>query len=235
MSLYPIPLKLSVIIPVYNEESTVGEVIQKVRSVDIPKEIIVVDDGSTDKTAQAIEKEKKKKGDKIRAYYSPVNFGKGAGIRIGYKFAMGDIIIIQDADLELNPNEYSQLIKPILEGKSKVVYGSRFKRSNKNIRLITRIGNKFVTSLFNLLYGAKLTDIATGYKVLKREVVKSLNLRAVGFDIEPEMTAKIYKKGIKIIEVPVKYNPRVGEGKKINYFRDTVKYILTIFKYRIFD
>jgi len=115
-------MKLSVIIPVYNEESTVSEVIKKVRDVDIDKEIIVIDDGSTDRTAQEIEKAKKKKGDKLRVFYNPVNFGKGAGIRIGYKFAQGDIVIIQDADLELNPDEYHQLLKPILDDKTKVVY-----------------------------------------------------------------------------------------------------------------
>jgi len=228
-------MKLSVIIPVWNEEKTIAEVIKKVREVDIPKEIIVIDDGSTDKTPKIIEKEKNKRGDEVKVYYSPVNFGKGAGVRIGYKFAKGDIAIIQDADLELDPNEYHRLIEPILARETKVVYGSRFLTKNRNIKLVTRLGNKLITMLFNLLFNSKLTDVSTGYKVMRTDVAKSLGLKTVGFDIDPEISVKLRKKGIKILEVPVRYNPREmkGAGKKVNYLKDGVKNVLFLLKNRV--
>lgn len=223
---------LSVIIPVYNEKSTVAEVIDKVSAIDLPveKEIIVVDDGSNDGTAEILKLSQNKMA---HLYSSPVNIGKGAAVRIGISLAKGDIVLIQDADLELDPNEYLQLIQPILDGKAEVVYGSRFLKKNPLVPFIRRMANFFLTFLTNLLFRSRLTDMGTAYKVFSREVSQKLELRANRFDIDPEITAQICKLGIKIIEVPISYCPRtVLEGKKINW-RDGIKAIITLFRYRL--
>jgi len=223
-------MKLSVIIPVYNEKSTIREVLRKVREVDIDKEIIVVDDGSTDGTTDILEGEK---DDIVKVHTSKVNFGKGAAVRIGCKYAKGDVVIIQDADLELDPNEYTQLIEPIIEGKSKVVYGSRFLRKQNLFPPINWLANKFLVLMTNILYGSNLTDMETAYKVFRREILVGLDLECLGFDFEPEVTAKLLKKGIKIYEIPIAYHPRtIYEGKKINW-KDGVHAIWTLVKYRI--
>ena len=222
---------LSVIIPVYNEKSTVVEVIDKVAKIDLPieTEIIVVDDGSNDGTAEILRLSQNKMA---HLYSSPVNVGKGAAVRIGLSFAKGDIILIQDADLELDPNEYTQLIQPILDGKTSVVYGSRFLKKNKLVPVVRRAANYFLTFLTNILFGSRLTDMGTAYKVFSRDVADKLRLRANRFDIDPEITAQICKLGIKIVEVPISYCPRtVLEGKKINW-RDGIKAIITLFRYR---
>ena len=220
---------LSIIIPVYNEKSTVEEVIDKVLGIKLPceKEVIVVDDGSNDGTAEVLRLQENKI---TRLYSNPVNVGKGAAIRIGLSFAKGDIILLQDADLETDPNEYLQLLQPILDGKTCVVYGSRFLKSNKKIASTRRFANFFLTSLTNLLYQSKLTDMETAYKVFTSDVAKKLKLRANKFEIEPEITAQICRLGYKIIEVPISYNPRtVLEGKKINW-KDGVKAIWTLIR-----
>ncbi|HAW49738.1 TPA: glycosyl transferase [bacterium] len=222
---------LSVIIPVYNEELTIRDVIEKVSSVPIDKEIIVVDDGSTDRTPGILEKEKEKV---TVVYNSPINIGKGAAVRIGLEYAKGDIAIIQDGDLELDPNEYPEILKPIIEGKANVVYGSRFisKEGRKKTDFINYLANKFLTSLTNILYGASLTDMETAYKAFKMDVFKKIRLKSLGFEIEPELTAKILRLGYKIIEVSISYHPRrIKEGKKIRFI-DGIKAIYYLFKYR---
>lgn len=222
---------LSIIIPVYNEKSTVEEVIDKVLRINLPceKEIIVVDDGSNDGTAEVLRLQETKI---TRLYSNPVNVGKGAAVRIGLSFAKGDIILLQDADLETNPNEYLQLLQPIFDGKTSVVYGSRFLKPNKKIAHTRRFANFFLTSLTNLLYRAKLTDMETAYKVFTSDAVKKLKLQANKFEIEPEITAQICRLGYEIIEVPISYNPRtILEGKKINW-KDGVKAVLTLLRCR---
>jgi len=223
-------MKLSVIIPVYNEKSTIEEVIDRVNEVDVEKEIIVVDDGSTDGTVEAI---KKKEHEVTKVHLSPVNFGKGAAIRVGLTYVTGDVIVIQDADAELDPQEYHLLLSKIKEG-ADVVYGSRFLKPNPNIPLITRLANKFLTLLTNILYGCRLTDMETAYKMFRADVARKLKLKCIAFEFEPEITAQFLKLGHKIVEVPISYNPRSSfEGKKITW-RDGVRAIYYLFLYRFF-
>ena len=230
----PHPFKLlSVIIPVYNERSTIAEVIEKVSSVTlaIDKEIIVVDDGSTDGTVETLELNR---GRVTHTYLTPVNIGKGAAVRIGLTMAKGDIILIQDADLELDPNEFCDLIQPILDERTSVVYGSRFLRQNAVPR-IRLLANWFLTFTTNLLFRTKLTDMETAYKVFTREAAQKLNLEANRFEIEPEITAQLAMLGYEILEVPISYRPRTSlEGKKIKW-KDGVKALWTLFKYRFLN
>lgn len=212
-------MKLSIVIPVYNECSTVGEVIKRVTEVkldNIDKEIIVVDDGSTDGSTEIIRREYENRSEIMKTHLSIIRLGKGAAVRFGFKYATGDIVIIQDADLELDPTEYSRLIEPILSGRTMVVYGSRFRQGNPNIPLVTRLANKFLVLLTNTLYGCCLTDMETAYKVFHKDVINRISLRSVGFEFEPEITAKVLRAGFQIEEVPISYNPRTAdEGKKI--------------------
>lgn len=222
---------LSVIIPVYNEKSTVAEVIDRVVGVELPvkKEIIIVDDGSNDGTTEILET---KRLIIKKIYSSPVNIGKGAAIRIGLSFADGDIILIQDADLELDPDEYKNLLQPFFEQDASVVYGSRFLKKNPTVPLTRRLANRFLTAVTNALYGLKLTDMETAYKVFTKEVKNSISLKTNKFDIEPEITARICQAGYKIFEVPVSYLPRTKfEGKKIKW-QDGLKAVLTLFRCR---
>jgi len=222
---------LSVIISVYNEESTIAEIIKRVAAVEFPfpKEIIVVDDGSDDRTNEIL---KISQSNIARLYQTPVNIGKGAAVRIGLTLAQGDIILLQDADLELDPNEYRQLLQPILDGKTEVVYGSRFLRKNRQIYLIRRLANFGLTSLTNLLYGSRLTDMETAYKVFTADVSRNLRLRANRFEIESEITARICQNNFKIVEVPISYRPRTkSEGKKINW-RDGIKAVWMLVRCR---
>jgi glycosyltransferase involved in cell wall biosynthesis len=213
--------KLSVIVPVYNEEQTIGEVIERIRAVELPdvdKEIIVANDGSSDGTKHALDCGAWRCDPRLTIVESPINLGKGAAIRLGLKYATGDIVLIQDADLELDPREYGKLLAPILSGRVKVVYGSRFLSPNGTISTRTRLANRVLTSLTNVLFLARLTDMETGYKVFRREVLENIRLRCVGFDFEPELTAKLLLAGFRIEEVPIAYSPRrVDEGKKIRW------------------
>ena len=231
-------MKLSVVIPVHNEASTIEEVLDKVVAVKldgIEKEIIVADDGSTDGSLELVQHSRLAQAELVKVYASPVNFGKGAAVRHGFMRATGDIILIQDADLELDPEEYQYLLAPILAGQCQVVYGSRFKQTNKRIPLVSRVANKFLTMLTNLLFKGHLTDMETAYKVFKADVLKQIKLKRVGFDFEPEITAKLLKAGYQIHEVPISYNPRTSyEGKKIGY-RDGLEAIWTLIVCRFFD
>ena len=230
-------MKLTVIIAVYNEEKSILEVINKVKNVKlngIEKEIIIVDDFSTDDTRKILEE---LNGD-LKIFFHQKNQGKGAAIRTALKHATGDIILIQDADYEYNPTEYEKLLKPIIENETKVVYGSRLNAIKKNLQKMYKLhylGNLFLTIMTNILYGAKITDMETGYKVFRKEVIENINLKAKRFDFEPEITAKILKKGYKITEVPINFIGRnFDEGKKITW-KDGIKALFYLIKYRFTD
>jgi glycosyltransferase involved in cell wall biosynthesis len=214
-------MRLSVIVPVYNEEQTIGQVIERIRAVDlgeIEKEIIVANDGSSDGTQRAIDQGVWRLDSHLRVVENPINLGKGAAIRLGLKYATGDVVLIQDADLELDPSEYANLLQPIVTNGAMVVYGSRFLRPTPAVSRRARLANRLLTWLTNLLFLAHLTDMETGYKVFRREVLQSVRLRCVGFDFEPEITAKLLLAGYRIVEVPIGYSPRrVDEGKKIRW------------------
>jgi dolichol-phosphate mannosyltransferase len=232
-------MKLSIIIPMYNEASTIEEVLAKVVGVELPgieKEIIVADDGSTDGSLELVQHSGFTRLERVKVYASPVNLGKGAAVHCGLKFATGEVILIQDADLELDPQEYSKLLAPILAGQQQVVYGSRFlRKNNSNISRKSFLANQFLTHLTNLLFRSRLTDMETAYKVFRAEVLKGIKLTRVGFDFEPEITAKILKAGYDIYEIPISYHPRTSyEGKKINW-RDGLEAIWTLVMCRLID
>lgn len=232
-------MKLSIIIPVFNEENTFEELIDSVKRVKLPdkisKEIIVIDDGSHDSTPKLI---RKTKG--IRRISHRRNKGKGAAVISGINSSSGEIVIIQDADLEYDPNYFPKLIKPIIERNKKVVYGTRL--ANYPLKLFGRnktplpfhyVGNKVLTTITNTLYRSNITDMETCYKVFTREVIKDLKLVSMGFEIEPEITAKILKAGHTIHEVPIKVKPRgYDEGKKITW-KDAIVAVRTLVKYRV--
>lgn len=221
---------LSVIIPVFNEQEYIVDVINCIRRQPLRKEIIVVDDGSTDGTREKV-RAMTAEG-KVRLIEQPVNRGKGAALRRGLPEAKGDIIIFQDADLELDPHDYPALIEPIVSGNTEVVYGSRFLNRRNRIPLPNLLANKALTAMTNLLYRARLTDEATAYKVFRREVIASIPLYSNGFEICPEITAKLLKAGYSIIEVPIVYHPRSRqEGKKLNW-TDGVIAVATLLRFR---
>jgi len=234
-------MKLSIIIPVYNEEATIAKLIDKVGAINLPKsvrkEIIVVDDASIDSSS---EKASKVKGIKLKRHKK--NLGKGAAVKTGIEASTGEIIIIQDADLEYDPNDIPRLVKPIIDGKAKVVYGSRLKNyplklfgKNKTPLITHFIGNKFLTFITNMLYGDDVTDMETCYKVFKKEVLDEIEINSKGFEFEPEITAKILKKGYEIYEVSIKVKPRgYDEGKKITW-KDGFAAVWTLLKYRFVD
>ena len=229
-------MKLSIIIPVYNEEQTISEIVERVRGVELPgieKEIIIANDGSSDGTREAMERSRWVSDPRISIYESPINVGKGGAVRLGLRYATGDIILIQDADLELDPQEYGSLIAPILAGTTDVVYGSRFLKPTGRVALRRRIANRALTMLTNLLFGARLTDMETAYKVFRRHVLDGIRLRCVGFDFEPELTAKLLLAGRRIVEVPISYHPRrVDEGKKIRW-TDGIDAVYVLLKCRL--
>jgi glycosyltransferase involved in cell wall biosynthesis len=228
-------MKLSIIIPVYNEEQTIGEVIDRVWLVDLgglDREVIIANDGSSDGTRGAIDASPWSNDPRVKIYNSPINLGKGAAVRLGLSVATGDILLVQDADLELDPNEYGRLIAPILDGRSKIVYGSRFLAPTGRVAFKRRIANRFLSTLTNALFGSRLTDMETAYKVFTRDVLSGVRLRCVGFDFEPEITAKVLRAGHRILEVPIGYKPRhEDEGKKIRWI-DGVDAIYALLKCR---
>ncbi len=222
-------MKLSVVIPVYNEKNTVEGVLRQVRAVDLEKEIIVVDDGSTDGTREIL---KKISDPEIKVVFQPRNFGKGAAIRRGLREATGEYVIIQDADLEYNPQDFKKMLEPVFEKGARVVYGNRFWKKVPGQTLKTKLARIILTGMTNFLYGAGIHDEATCYKLFKTEVIRDLDLQAERFEFCPEVTAKVRRKGLKIYEVPISYNPRGDDaGKKIK-FRDGLTAILTLLRYR---
>ncbi|MGB9715568.1 MAG: glycosyltransferase family 2 protein [Thermodesulfovibrionales bacterium] len=224
-------MKLSVIIPVYNEVKTISDIIEKVKKSPYEKEIIVVDDGSTDGTKEVIEKYK----EGIKLFTHERNKGKGAAIRTAIPHITGDIVIIQDADLEYDPVEYPRLISPILDGKADVVYGSRFSGETHRVLFFWHaVGNKIITTLSNMLTDLNLSDMETGYKVFRAEILKKVKIESNRFGFEPEITAKVAKMGCRIYEVSISYWGRnYSEGKKIKW-KDGVAALYWIIKYNLF-
>jgi len=222
-------MKTSVIIPAYNEINTIEEIIRKVKSVPISKEIIIVDDSSTDGTREFLEEYDE---NPVRALFHSKNQGKGAAIRTGLAEATGDIVIIQDADLEYDPMDYPKLIEPIVDGREKVVFGNRYHDGNNMFFSRYKVGVILLTKVANALYGIKISDEATCYKVFHREVVDAIHLKCKRFEFCPEITAKVAKAGYHIHEVPIKYQARsIEEGKKIGW-RDAFEAFYTLIKYR---
>jgi glycosyltransferase involved in cell wall biosynthesis len=228
-------MKLSAVMPAYNEERTIEDIVLKVLAVDIDKELVIVDDGSTDATRQILEE---KFGDHkdVKIILHEKNSGKGAAVRTGIATATGDVIIIQDADLEYDPEDYHELVRPIAEGKARVVYGSRVKGKDfKHRYTLNMFAARLLSFMSNVLYGFNITDEPTCYKVFRADVIKPLAFRGNGFEWEPEVTAKLGKKGIDIHEVPISYYSRtIKEGKKIKWI-DGVKAIWTLIKFRFVD
>lgn len=228
-------MKLSVIIPVYNEKATIEKVIEKARKVPVEKEIIVVDDGSTDGTQDILKKIEEKNYKEVKIIFKDKNEGKGAAIREGLKKISGDVIVIQDADLEYEPMDWMNMLKFMKEKKAYVVYGSRVLGRNPKSSFVFYLGGRFLSFLTNILYNAKITDEPTCYKMFKAEVIKNINLKCKGFEFCPEITAKVRKKGYKIYEIPIQYFPRnIKEGKKIRW-KDGIVAIWTLIKYRFID
>jgi len=226
-------LKLSVVIPVYNESNTIREIIKRVQEVNLEKEIIVVDDYSTDGTREIL---KEVRGDTLKILFHDKNQGKGATLKTGFQEVTGDIVIIQDADLEYNPQEYHVLIRPILEGKADAVYGSRFLGGPHRVLFFWHsVGNKILTTLSNIFTNLNLTDMETCYKVFKASLLKKMEIRSKRFGFEPEITAKLAKLKCRIYEVPISYSGRdYSEGKKINW-KDGMAAFFWIIRYNVFD
>jgi glycosyltransferase involved in cell wall biosynthesis len=226
---------LSVIVPVYNEVETLAQVIRRVLAVELEgfdREIIVVDDGSTDGTDQLLERLQAQWPGSVRVYYHRRNRGKGAAVQTALQHVRGEIVVTQDADLEYDPRDYPRLLALFCDPAVQVVYGSRNLRKNPRSYWSFYWGGRLVSWVANLLYGAELTDEATGYKLVRTDLLRSLNLRADGFDFCPEVTGKLLRRGIRIHEVPISYQPRsLEEGKKINW-RDGLKAIWTLVKHR---
>lgn len=223
-------MKLSIIIPVYNEIGTILQIIAKVKEAPFDKEIIVVDDGSTDGTGNLL----KEKGDGITVLFHEPNQGKGAAIRTAIPQITGDVVIVQDADLEYHPSEYPRLLAPIVDGVADVVYGSRFQGGTHRVLFFWHaLGNRIITSLSNMFTDLNLSDMETGYKVFRAEVIKKIKIESKRFGFEPEITAKIAKMGCRIYEVPISYWGRdYTEGKKINW-KDGFAAIYWIIKYNL--
>jgi glycosyltransferase involved in cell wall biosynthesis len=229
-------LKLSVIMPCYNERNTLKTILARVRAVEIPKEIIIVDDCSKDGTTDLLKTELEGRYEDVRVLYHEKNQGKGAALRTGFKHATGDVLIVQDADLEYNPQEYYRLVQPILENKADVVYGSRFAGGSHRVHLYWHaVGNHFLTTLSNMFTNLNLTDMETCYKVFRREALEGIDIRQNRFGFEPEITAKIAKKHVRVYEIPISYHGRdYAEGKKIGW-KDGFQALWCIVKYRFSD
>lgn len=227
-------MKLSVIIPVYNEVESIREIIERVQKTGLAWEIVIVDDFSRDGTRDILKDMDGK--DRIRVLLHEKNQGKGAAVRTGLEAARGDVLLIQDADLEYDPRDYPTLLKPLEEGLADVVYGSRFLGGPRRVVMFWHmIANKLLTFMTNLLYNTILSDMETGYKVFRREVIEGMPLHARRFDFEPEFTAKVLKRDYRIFEVPITFNPRdYSQGKKIK-LKDAFEAVWALLKYRFLD
>jgi len=228
-----VPQLLSIIVPVYNEERTVAAVIDRLLTIPLPadREIVVVNDGSTDGTRDVLDRVTPRPG-VLEIVHAARNGGKGSAIRTGFARARGTVFAIQDADLELDPAQLATLVQPILDGRTRVVYGSRFLAGRPPAPLISILANQALTLATNVLYGARITDMETCYKIMAGDVARGLKLEANRFDIEPEITAKLLKAGHQILELPVKFEPRSrAQGKKIGW-RDVVHAVQVLGKYR---
>jgi glycosyltransferase involved in cell wall biosynthesis len=226
--------KLSVIVPVYNERNTVVEILRRMRAVDLPidREFVVVDDGSTDGTRAVLTQ----LGDStVKIVTHPRNRGKGAAIRTALEHVTGDLVLIQDADLEYDPDDWSKLLAPVLKGRAVVVYGSRFTGEHRNMLFLHWAGNRALSLVTNLLYNTTLSDMETCYKLFDRKVLDRITLKSEKFDFEPEVTAKVLRQGVRIYEVPISYAGReFEEGKKITW-RDGFAALTALVKYRFVD
>jgi glycosyltransferase involved in cell wall biosynthesis len=246
-------LRLSIIMPVYNERATLEEIVQRVQATDltvnprstslilpgpvaVEREIIIVDDGSTDGTRNILDEWRISPPPNMQIIYHERNSGKGAALRTGFQHATGDLMIVQDADLEYDPRDYVKLLEPLLEGRAPVIYGSRFLGGPRAAMSLSHtLGNQLLTVITNLLYGTSLSDMETCYKCFRREVIDGITLRSRAFEIEPELTAKILKRGYTIFEVPISYNGRAfHEGKKISW-KDGFSAVRTLVRYRFTD
>jgi glycosyltransferase involved in cell wall biosynthesis len=223
---------ISIVVPVYNEARTVAAVIQRLIAIDLPapREILVVNDGSTDGTREVLDQITQRP--ELRIIHAEQNGGKGSAIRIGFSKASGTIVAIQDADLELDPAQLADLVKPILDGRTRVVYGSRFLAGRPDAPWLSIVANEVLTGATNVLFGGRLTDMETCYKVMAADIAQSLNLESNRFDIEPEITAKLLRAGHSILELPIRFEPRSrAQGKKIGW-RDGVRALQVLLKYR---
>ena len=246
-------MRLSIIMPVYNERTTLEDIVQRVQAVDLTvnangknlvlpgpvkfeREIIIVDDGSTDGTRDVLDDWRENPPSNMQIIYHEHNSGKGAALRTGFQHATGDVIIIQDADLEYDPRDYVKLLEPLLEGRAPVIYGSRFLGGPRAAMSLSHtLGNQLLTVITNILYGTSLSDMETCYKCFRRDVIDGMVLRSRAFEIEPELTAKLLKRGYSIFEVPISYNGRAfHEGKKISW-KDGFSALRTLVRYRFVD
>jgi glycosyltransferase involved in cell wall biosynthesis len=228
-------MKLSVVMPVYNEKATIRQIVEKVLAVDLEKEVIIVDDGSTDGTRDLLKELEAELGGAVRILYADRNRGKGSAVRTGIAQATGDVLIVQDADLEYDPEEFHNLLDPYLKGRAAVVYGSRFLGGHRTLYYWTTLGNKMLTWLTNVIYNTNLTDMETCYKLFSMDVLREIPLKCQRFEFEPEVTAKILKRGIHIYEVPISYMGReYSEGKKIGW-KDGLEAFKTLVRYRFID
>jgi len=247
------PPHLSVVVPVYNERGTIGEILHRVQDVGIEKEIVVVDDGSTDGTRDFLEAlaettrrntavletpggGRPLRTDNIRVFLQQRNRGKGAALRRGFEEARGEVVVVQDADLEYDPREYERLLEPIERGAADVVYGSRFLSGPRRVLFFWHaVGNRVLTTFSNMFTNLNLTDVWTCYKAFRREALQGIRLRENRFGFEPEFTARVARKGLRVYEIPISYNGRTyKEGKKITW-KDGVKGIWCVLRYNLFD
>jgi glycosyltransferase involved in cell wall biosynthesis len=229
--------KLSIVIPIYNEAEHLEEILRQIEAVDIgmEKELILVDDCSTDGTREILQKLQNSTNNTAKIYYHEINRGKGATVRTGFQHITGDITLIQDADLEYDPQDYPILLEPILAGKADVVYGSRFMEGRQEGLLRSYLANRFLTFLSNFVNGTKLTDMETCYKVIKTDILKEVSLRSDRFGFEPEITAKLAKRKCNIVDVPISYRGRdYHQGKTVSW-KDGVAAIIHILRFRFFS